>query len=155
MSQSTPAVTKAPHASVMHTGAMADWGQYSFSIPNTPITAPGKLFLKEALGLTGCEISLNQLPPGGKVPFWHRHEASEEVYLFLGGEGEFYVDDDMIAVTQGTVIRVAPQARRTWRNTSATEPLYYIVLQTVDGSFSQTTIGDGQIVQLALPWDNE
>ena len=34
----------------------------------------GKVFLKDALGLTGCEISINVVPKGFKVPFNHKHK---------------------------------------------------------------------------------
>lgn len=30
--------------------------------------------LKEKLGLTSCEVSLNELPAGAEVPFYHAHQ---------------------------------------------------------------------------------
>ena len=36
--------------------------------------------LHEALGLTGAEVSINQLPAGAGVPFVHAHKQNEEIY---------------------------------------------------------------------------
>ena len=36
--------------------------------------------LHNQLGLTGCEISINELPPKAAVPFVHAHKQNEEVY---------------------------------------------------------------------------
>ena len=36
----------------------------------------GKVFLHDALGLTSCEISMNTVPKGYKVPFNHRHKQN-------------------------------------------------------------------------------
>lgn len=44
--------------------------------------------LHDALGLTGCEVSVNALPAGAAVPFVHRHVKNEEVYGVLEGRGE-------------------------------------------------------------------
>ena len=41
--------------------------------------------LHNQLGLTGCEISINELPPKAAVPFVHAHKQNEEVYGVLGG----------------------------------------------------------------------
>jgi len=37
--------------------------------------------LKEALGLSGCELSINELPANVSVPFVHSHKQNEELYL--------------------------------------------------------------------------
>ena len=36
--------------------------------------------LKEALGLSGCELSINELPANASVPFVHSHKQNEELY---------------------------------------------------------------------------
>ena len=36
--------------------------------------------LHNLLGLTGCEISINELPAKAAVPFVHAHKQNEEVY---------------------------------------------------------------------------
>ena len=37
--------------------------------------------LHNLLGLTGCEIAINELPAQAAVPFVHAHKQNEEVYV--------------------------------------------------------------------------
>ena len=54
----------------------------------------GKLFMKEALCSSSCEISFGTLPKGVSVPFFHSHRENEEHYIILSGSGRFQVNDD-------------------------------------------------------------
>ena len=112
---------------------------------------PGKLFLKEPLGMTGMEVSLNKLPAGHAMPFYHQHREHEELYIFLKGRGQFQVDGKVIDVREGSVVRVAPVGVRTWRNNS-TEDLYYIVIQARNGGLQATEIEDGVMCQEKVSW---
>jgi mannose-6-phosphate isomerase-like protein (cupin superfamily) len=112
---------------------------------------PGKLFLKAPLGMTGMEVSLNKLPAGQGMPFHHRHKEHEELYIFLKGSGQFQVDGKVIDVREGSVIRVAPDGLRTWRNNS-TEDLFYIVIQARNGSLQATEIEDGVMSPDKVVW---
>ena len=62
----------------------------------------GKAFLKDSLNLTSCEISVNNVPKGFKVPFNHKHKQNEEVYIILKGEGIITVDSNKINVKEGS-----------------------------------------------------
>ncbi|MFB9324930.1 cupin domain-containing protein [Paenibacillus aurantiacus] len=112
---------------------------------------PGKLFLKDKLGLTGMEVSLNQLPEGGAVPFYHTHRENEELYLFIGGRGQFHVDGQILDVQEGTAIRVSPEGERTLRNTGI-GALYFIVIQAKADSLRQWGATDGVILDRPVTW---
>jgi mannose-6-phosphate isomerase-like protein (cupin superfamily) len=112
---------------------------------------PGKLFLKDPLALTGMEVSLNKLPAGQGMPFFHTHREHEELYVFLKGSGQFMVDGALIDVREGSVIRVAPDGLRTWRNHSQ-EDLYYIVIQAKAASMNVTEIEDGIMCPGKVTW---
>ena len=105
----------------------------------------GKFFIGGDLGLTGCEVSLNRLPAGKKVPYAHAHKKNEEVYIITGGNGTFYVDGDEFPVQEGSVIRVAPAGERTWK--AGDEDLYFICIQAQEGSLTQATLDGGSILQ--------
>ncbi|NMP23876.1 cupin domain-containing protein [Sulfobacillus harzensis] len=107
-----------------------------------------KLFLGQALGFTGMEVSLNRFRPGQEVPFVHQHRQHEEMYLFIKGHGQFQVDNETFEVKPGTVVRVLPEAKRAWRNNSS-EDLYCIVIQANVGSL---TDNDGIINDDPLTW---
>lgn len=93
---------------------------------------PGKLFLKEALQLTGMEVSLNSMAAGQGMPFCHRHQQHEELYIFISGHGEFMVDEVVFDVGPGSCVRVAAPASRCWRNTGL-DPLQFICVQAPEG----------------------
>ena len=137
--------------SVGHLGPFAELLNYRFSVPAlNGREVPGKVFVKDALQLTGVEMSYNCFPPGFSMPFLHAHRDNEEVYLFLSGQGEFMVDGEAFAVSEGSVVRVAPAGTRAYRNTGQ-QPLYFIVLQVTVNSLSAGTIDDG-IVQGKPVW---
>lgn len=131
--------------SSFNAGPLLQWKRWSFSHPQLSRPATGKLFLGEALGLTGMEVSLNILPPGVSVPFFHRHREHEELYLVLSGKGEFKVDGKLYPVEEGSAIRIAPEGVRSWRN-SGEEAMVYIVIQAAEGSLAQQGIADGELV---------
>lgn len=61
------------------------------------------------------------------------------------------VDGELRDVREGSVIRVAPDGVRTWRNHSQ-EDLYYIVIQAMAASMSATAIEDGVMYQGMVMW---
>ena len=57
----------------------------------------------------------NALEPGEEAGYWHSHSRIEELYVFLGGQGEMGLDDDIVQVSEGSVVRVGQGVWRTWR----------------------------------------
>ena len=53
----------------------------------THIGNESRVELHEVLGLTGAEVSVNNLPAGAGVPFVHAHKENEEIYGVLEGAG--------------------------------------------------------------------
>lgn len=147
MTQSTTRTGR--HYAQMETGPMTDWPDYTVSLPGLEI--PGKLFIKDTLNLTGCEISINAMPPGGAIPFYHAHRQNEEVYLFIKGRGQLQVDGDTLEVREGSIVRIDPDAQRIWRNHSD-ETLVYIIIQTKADSLEQYSADDGLILDTAPAW---
>ncbi len=127
--------------SVYSGGSLQDWSQHKLVHPRAG-KVRGKHFLKDHLDLTGCEISINSLPAGVALPFAHQHKVNEEIYIFIQGSGQMLVDQEVIDVTEGSIVRIAPQAVRTWRNNSS-DPLVYIVIQVQENSLRQHTFEDG------------
>lgn len=132
-------------------GDFADVFQYTFASASG-LKADGKLFLKQLLGLTSAEISINALPAKKSVPFYHKHHQNEEVYLFLQGSGEFQVDDCVFPVSQGSIVRVSPDGERCLRNVSEVAPLCWVVVQAQVNSQSRHTIEDGVSVEKRVSW---
>ena len=84
-----------------------------YALPLAPgVEIPGKVFVGGDLQATGAEMSFQQFAPGGSVGFLHTHKTHEELYIILGGDGEFQVDGQVFPVGEGSVVRVSPAGRR-------------------------------------------
>ena len=54
---------------------------------------------------------------GGKGSYGHRHRTQEELYMVLAGKLQFKLDDDLLELEGGTVVRVPPEvARSVWND---------------------------------------
>jgi mannose-6-phosphate isomerase-like protein (cupin superfamily) len=132
-------------------GARKNWPEHTVELPGSDI--PGKQFLKEILGFTGCEISINSMAPGADMLIYHQHQQNEEVYVFIQGKGQVQVDSEVIDVQEGTIVRIAPKGERTWRNNS-NEPLLYIIIQMCENSLIQYGLEDATIPEKVVTWPN-
>jgi len=141
---------KGTHYTAYESGARNEWPDHSLEIPGLG-EVRGKHFLKDMVGLTGCEISINSLPPGAGMPFHHTHQDNEEVYMFIQGKGQMQIDGEIVGVKEGSIVRIAPGGLRTWRNNS-NEPLHYIVVQMRENSLRQYGLGDGVIPEKTVSW---
>lgn len=142
-------VKKGVHYAQLETGKTDNWPDYTVELPGLEI--PGKLFIKDTLDLSGCEISINSMPAGGEMPFYHTHDQNEEVYIFIKGQGQLQVDGDILDVKEGSIVRISPGGERIWRNHSD-ESLVYIIIQVKENSLEQYGTGDGAIPEKAPVW---
>lgn len=137
------------HFTACHSGDIQRWPDYIVELPGMDI--PGKLFLKDVLGLTGCEISINSMSPGAGMPIYHSHQQNEEVYIFIKGQGQVQVDGTTIDVKEGSIVRIAPEGERIWRN-NGSEALIYIIVQVNQDSLNQYGINDASIPEKSADW---
>lgn len=107
--------------------------------------------LHEQLGLTGAEVSVNELPAGAAVPFVHAHTKNEELYGVLGGRGELYIDGKVVPIEQGDWFRISPEGRRAIR-AAADSALRFICIQTKAGSLEGYTAADARMCEDKAPW---
>lgn len=105
--------------------------------------------LKEALNLTGCEVSINELPANVSVPFVHSHKQNEELYIITDGDGELFIDGEVIKVGKGDAVRIDPDGKRCFR--AGKNGIKMICIQTKRGSLEQYTMTDGVIVDDVKP----
>jgi uncharacterized cupin superfamily protein len=146
-------VVRGTNFTCFHGGPKEDWARFHQGPPDAPLPTKGKLFLRGLLGSAGLEMSLNVVPPGKGIPFLHRHRENDEVYVVIGGRGQFLVDGDCLDVQEGSVLRLGPAAARAWRNNSDA-PLYFLCLQyRADGVIDGGT-ADGKKVEGSPAWPN-
>jgi mannose-6-phosphate isomerase-like protein (cupin superfamily) len=71
---------------------------------------------------------------GGKGSYGHRHKTQEEIYFVVSGELQFKLDDDVIDVPAGTVVRVAPgTVRSVWNERPEEAELVIVSTRIADG----------------------
>ena len=69
-------------------------------------------FARKDLEATKLGVSLQRLKPDQRMPFGHRHDEQEEVYVVVGGSGRIKLDDDIVELGPWDAVRVAPEVMR-------------------------------------------
>ena len=62
-------------------------------------------FARSAIGGETLGLSYMKLAPGFRVPFGHKHEAQEEVYVVLRGSARIKVEDEIVELGELDAIR--------------------------------------------------
>lgn len=140
----------AKNFSAVNIGRLNELNDYVLEL-GPEVKIPGKVFGGAALGATGGEFSFQVFQPGTETGFLHTHKRHEELYFFLGGTGEFQVDGQVFPVREGSVVRVAPEGRRSMRNNGAS-PLTMLCVQYLGGTFTATDAADGDILNEPVKW---
>lgn len=143
-------IAEGTHFSALSTGSFSQLNDYV--LPVAPgMEIQGKVFMGQALQTTGAEISFQSFAPGKETGFLHTHQTHEELYIFVSGKGEFQVDGQVFPVGEGSVVRVAPEGKRSVRN-NGTEPLIMICVQYKAQTFTTQDTADGQLLQEPVKW---
>lgn len=144
------AIEKGANFSAANFGKLDDVKDYVLEL-GPEIKIPGKIFGGQALDSTGGEFSFQVFAPGQETGFLHTHKNHEELYFFLKGKGEFQVDGDIFPVEEGSVIRVAPEGRRSVRN-NGSDPLVMLCVQYRGNTFTKEDATDGDILNEPVKW---
>jgi mannose-6-phosphate isomerase-like protein (cupin superfamily) len=120
----------------------ADLGDLGKLLQNSPEEQRSKQFLRDTLGLTGMEVSVTAYPPNTSLPFFHKHKQNEELYIILKGEGQMQLDDEIIEVKEGSVVRVLPDCSRNLRSGPDSD-IVFVCIQAKENSLEQCTGDDG------------
>lgn len=131
-------------------GNIQDMKEYVLEL-SPEIKIPGKVFGGQAIGTTGSEFSFQVFNPGQETGFLHTHKNHEELYFFISGKGEFQVDGEIFPITEGSVVRVAPEGKRSVRNNGLI-PLVMLCVQYRSDTFSADDATDGNILTESVSW---
>ena len=146
----TQQIAEGTHFSALSTGSFSQLNDYV--LPVAPgMEIQGKVFMGQTLQTTGAEISFQSFAPGKETGFLHTHQTHEELYIFVSGKGEFQADGQVFPVGEGSVVRGAPEGKRSVRN-NGTEPLIMICVQYKAQTFTAQDAADGQLLQEPVKW---
>lgn len=115
-------------------------GTYSI----THVDAAARTELHDTLGLTGAEVSINNLPAGGSAPFVHAHEKNEEIYGVLSGSGRLVIDGETVELSAGDWVHIAPEGRRQFF-AAENEGIAYVCVQVRAGSLEEYAAEDALV----------
>ena len=104
----------------------------------------GSVEIPAKMGLTGAEVSVNQLPAGAGVPFVHSHKNNEEIYGILAGRGKAVLDGEEIDLVAGDWLKVAPAAKRQF-SAAADSGITYVCIQVKENSLGGFTAEDAVV----------
>lgn len=93
-------------------------------------------FGTRAMDLTQTGFSHFKVKPGVRQPFGHHHNLGEEVHVVLSGSGRVKLDNEILALQEGDVLRVSPEIMRAFEG--GPDGLEFIV-------FSQHIEGDTEM----------
>lgn len=99
---------------VLNVGAPNQWRDY-FGGFSPESYRDGRRVVDQEINNQFIGLTVNALEPGEEAGYWHTHSAIEELYIFIAGQGQMGLDEDLVEVSAGTVVRVGQNVMRTWR----------------------------------------
>ena len=116
-------------------------------IPDVLGDYPGEMRMTAAsdLGTEQVSFTWRRMPPqtGGKGSYGHRHRTQEEIYFVASGELLFKLEDEVIEVPAGSVVRIAPEVvRSVWNEGPEDAVLIMCSIKSDDPSGDHETVPD-------------
>ncbi|MCM3657902.1 cupin domain-containing protein [Agromyces mediolanus] len=99
---------------VLDIGALEAWRSHHGGF-DAARSRDGRRIVDHELAMQYLGMSANALEPGEEAGYWHTHARIEELYVFLAGTGQMGLDDEVVDVGPGSVVRVGQGVWRTWR----------------------------------------
>jgi mannose-6-phosphate isomerase-like protein (cupin superfamily) len=84
-------------------------------VPDVMGDYPGEMRMcANHIGAEQVAFTWRRMPAqtGGKGSYGHRHRTQEEIYFVVSGELEFKLEDEVMALGAGTVVRISPEVLR-------------------------------------------
>jgi mannose-6-phosphate isomerase-like protein (cupin superfamily) len=69
-------------------------------------------FARKPLGLECAGLSHFKVAPGFRVPFGHKHDTQEEVYVVVSGSARVKLDDEIVELGAWDAVRIPPGTMR-------------------------------------------
>lgn len=116
----------------------------------------GRRVVDHELAMQYIGLTANALEPGEEAGYWHSHSRIEELYVFLGGQGEMGLDDDIVQVSEGSVVRVGQGVWRTWRAVpDSPGQLRWLCIRSGGEQLPATPNDSSRNPEKAMPWEGE
>jgi mannose-6-phosphate isomerase-like protein (cupin superfamily) len=116
-------------------------------IPDVLGDYPGEMRMTAASDLGNEQVSFTwrRMPAqtGGKGSYGHRHKTQEEIYFVASGTLQFKLEDEVLDVPAGTVVRIAPDVvRSVWNEGPEDAVLIMCSTKSGDPEGDHETVAD-------------
>ena len=128
--------------------AMAGWTVRQLEeIPDVLGDYPGEMRMSSAsdLGSEQVAFTWRRMPAqtGGKGSYGHRHKQQEEIYFVASGTLQFKLEEEVLDLSQGALVRVAPEVvRSVWNEGPDDAVLIMCSIRTGDPRDDIETVED-------------
>ena len=108
---------------------------------------PGEMRMSAASDLGNEQVAFTwrRMPAqtGGKGSYGHRHKKAEEIYFVVSGTLQFKIEDEVMDLGEGTIVRMAPQVvRSVWNEGPDDAVLIMCSMRTEDPREDVETVED-------------
>jgi mannose-6-phosphate isomerase-like protein (cupin superfamily) len=111
-------------------------------VPDVLGDYPGEMRMTTAsdLGAEQIAFTWRRMPAqtGGKGSYGHRHRTQEEIYFVAEGTLQFKLEDEVIDVPAGSVVRIAPSVVRSVWNEGPDDAVLIMCSVKSDGPDHET-----------------
>jgi mannose-6-phosphate isomerase-like protein (cupin superfamily) len=127
---------------------MADYAIRALDeIPDVLGDYPGEMRMTAAGDLGNEQVSFTwrRMPAqtGGKGSYGHRHKTQEEIYFVASGALQFKLEDEVLDVRAGTIVRIAPHVcRSVWNEGPDDAVLIMCSVKSDDPEGDHETVAD-------------
>lgn len=137
---------------ILEIGALDEWREH-FGGFKPESSRDGRRVVDRELTAQFIGMTANALEPGEEAGYWHRHSRVEELYVFLGGHGQMGLDDEIVDVKAGSVVRVGQGVWRTWRAVpDAAEQLRWLCIRAGGDELPDLPNDSERASDRPLPW---
>ena len=137
---------------VINVGAPPEWRSH-FGGFRPESSRDGRRVVDHEMHLQYIGLTVNALTAGEEAGYWHKHSQVEELYIFIGGHGQLALNEDVVDVTAGSIVRVSPETWITWRcDPSSTEELRWFCVRAGGTELPEFPNDATKDVERAMPW---
>ena len=115
-------------------------------VPDVMGAYPGEMRMcANHIGAEQVAFTWRRMPAqtGGKGSYGHRHKTAEEIYFVASGTLQFKIEDEVMELGEGTVVRMAPQVvRSVWNEGPGDAVLIMCPMRTDDPRDDVETVAD-------------
>ena len=139
---------------IVEVGSPAEWRGHHGGFDEAR-ARQGRRVVDHELTMQYIGLTANALAPGEQAGYWHEHAKVEELYVFLDGQGEMGLDDEVVPVGPGTFIRVGQGVARTWRAVpEGTEPLTWVCIRAGGTELEHFPSDASRLPEKPMPWSD-